>query len=199
MTAKPTAYNADAIESFILVINGQRVILDADLAAIYGVTTRRLNEQVKRNLERFPSDFAFRLTQQEVANLKSQFATSSTMGNGSQIATRSGHGGRRNLPLAFTEHGAVMAANLLNSPSAVRMSVFVVRAFIRMRKELFGRAEMEKRLLQVEKVLLAHDQQIRDIYEKIRPLLLPPPEPHRRKIGFSATRSPANFLSKRGR
>src|ERR1017187_6643885 len=111
----------DKISPLIRTIRGQKVILDSDLARIYGVPTKRLNEQVRRNAKRFPSDFLFRLASAEADNLKSQFATSSL------------HGGRRKLPFAFTENGAIMAANVLNSPEAVRMSVFVVRAFVQMR------------------------------------------------------------------
>jgi len=107
------------VESRILAIRGENVMLDSDLARVYGVTTKALNQAVKRNEERFPEDFAFQLTPEEIGNLKSQFVTSS-----------SGHGGRRKPPWVFTEHGAIMAATVLNSPSAVEMSVFVVRAFI---------------------------------------------------------------------
>jgi hypothetical protein len=112
----------ERIEEVILLTRGQKVILDFDLAEIYGVETRRLNEQVRRNIDRFPADFMFQLTPEESANLKSHFATSSSI-----------WGGRRKLPQAFTEHGAIMAAAVLNSPRAVEMSVFVVRAFIRLR------------------------------------------------------------------
>ena len=120
--------------------------------------------------------------------LKSQFATSSSGLNRLQIATGLTHGGRRKLPVVFTEHGAIMAANVLNSPQAVKMSVFVVRAFVLMRRELISRLELEKRLLKVENILLAHDHHIRNLYEKIRPLLLPPPKPEpqppKKRIGF---------------
>jgi hypothetical protein len=130
MKEKPIHHNAERLESLIFTIRGQRVIMDADLAHIYGVPTRRLNEQVRRNADRFPDDFMFQLSEQEVTNLKSQIATSSSERIRSQIATASVHGGRRKLPYAFTEHGAIMAANVLNSPEAIRMSVFVVRAFV---------------------------------------------------------------------
>src|SRR4030067_153721 len=116
MTEKPQRYETQAIEHVIITIRGHRVILDVDLARIYGVSTKRLNEQVRRNAERFPPDFAFVLTDQEVTNLKSQFATGST------------HGGRRKLPMAFTEHDTIMAANVLRSKRVIQMSVFVVRA-----------------------------------------------------------------------
>ena len=163
------------VEEMILTIRGQKVILDSALARLYGVPTFRLNEAVKRNRKRFPDDFAFQLTRQELTVLKSRNAISS-----------SGHGGVRKLPWVFTEHGAMMAANVLRSERAVQMSLFVVRAFIKMREQLLNRAELEKRLAEIEKVLLSHDAALRDLYQKIRPLLLPPPEPRRRKIGFGA-------------
>ena len=199
MPQKLERYEVHGIENMILTVRGQKVILDADLARIYAVSTKRLNEQVRRNTERFPPDFAFILTNQEVKNLKSQFATSSSGLNRSQIATGLTHGGRRKLPMAFTEHGAIMAANVLNSPQAVKMSVFVVRAFVLMRRELISRSELEKRLLKVENILLAHDHHIRNLYEKIRPLLLPPPKPEpqppKKRIGFLLKERCASFKS----
>jgi hypothetical protein len=195
------------IEPLILTLRGQRVILDADLAEIYGVPTKRLNEQVKRNADRFPEDFMFQLTAQEWQNLKSQIATSSSEvfgneplrsqiatlkqdvgtepdeSNRSQIATSS-HGGRRKLPAAFTEHGAIMAATVLNSPEAVAMSVFVVRAFVLMRERLAANAEILRRLAEIDKTLLEHDGALAVIWEQLQPLLTPPPEPPRKKIGF---------------
>ena len=161
------------VESKILTIRGQRVILDADLANLYGVETKRLNERVRRNSARFPDDFAFLLSQEEVAHLKSQFATSSFE-----------HGGKRKRPMVFTEHGALMAANLLRSPKAVEMSVFVVRAFVKMREKLSATRELARRLAEIEKQLLVHDAALIDLYEQIRPLLLPPPDPPQKKIGF---------------
>jgi len=149
------------------------VILDSDLARIYAIPTFRLNEAVKRNRVRFPTDFIFQLTPQEVADLTSQFAMSS-----------SPHGGRRTLPYAFTEHGAIMAAMVLNSSQAVQMSVLVIRAFVRMRDVLATTETMARRLAEIEKKLLTHDVALRELYQKIRPLLLPPPEKPRRKIGF---------------
>ncbi len=163
----------ERIERRILMIRGHKVVLDADLATLYGVPTKRLNEQVKRNAERFPEDFVFQLTEEEAASLRSQFATSNR-----------GRGGRRYRPYAFTEHGAIMAANVLNSARAIHMSVYVVRAFVRMRQALFTRADMEKHLAEIEKTLLGHDSALRDLYEKIRPLLLPPPATPRPRIGF---------------
>ena len=133
----------------------------------------RFNEAVRRNIDKFPSDFLFQLTKEEVQSLISQSAISKT-----------GRGGRRSLPWAFTEHGALQAANILNRPAASAMSVYVIRAFIRLRDELAANAVLEKRLAVIEKTLTAHDNTLRDVILKIRPLLLPPTEPNKRKIGF---------------
>lgn len=127
------------LESLILTVRGQKVLLDADLATIYGVPTKRLNEQVKRNADRFPEDFVFRLSPSDLADLRSQFATSSTkvfLGQydgalKSQFVAAT-QAGRRSAPYDFTEHGAIMAATVLNSPETVKMSLFVVRAFVKM-------------------------------------------------------------------
>ena len=152
-------------------------MLDADLAALYGVTTRRLNEQVKRNRERFPGDFAFRLTSAEAQSL-----------NRSQIATGSQkHRDPRFAPYAFTEHGAIMAAMVLNSPRATEVSVYIVRAFVELRETLGGHKELAKRLdeleSRIEKKLTTHDQTIASILATIRNLMAPP-QPRRRPIGF---------------
>lgn len=178
--------NYALVEEKILVVRGQRVMLDSDLAKLYGVSTHRFNEAVKRNKHRFPDDFAYPLTREEVAILISQNAIS-----------KPGHGGRRKVPWVFTEHGAVMAANILNSPKAVKMSVFVVRAFMKMREQLLSRAELEARLAQIENVLLAHDDRIRELYGQIRPLLLPPPDPPSKPIGFSAQEERAVYGAQR--
>lgn len=177
---------APDIARLIYSLRDQRVILDQDLAAIYGVPTKRLNEQYRRNLSRFPVDFAFQVTAEEWAALRSQIATL-THGPSlkSQIATSSfTHGGRRKLPVAFTEHGALMAANILNSPRAVAMSVYVIRAFVKMREDLIANSAVLKRLAEVDKTLLTHDVALRDIYQKLRPLLEPPPVPAKPEIGF---------------
>jgi hypothetical protein len=175
MKREMVTYTGIDITTLIVAVRGKRVILDRDLAALYGVPTFRFNEAVKRNRSRFPEDFMFQLTREEVASLTSQIAMS-----------KSGRGGRRTLPYAFTEHGTVMAANILRNERAIQMSVFVVRAFVLMRRELISRSELENRLLKVENILLAHDHHIRNLYEKIRPLLLPPtePEPPKKRIGF---------------
>jgi hypothetical protein len=169
-----SALAVEALASRIQLVRGLRVMLDADLAALYGVETRRLNEQVRRNRERFPEDFIFELTAEEFANLKSQFATSSW-------------GGRRKLPMAFTEHGALMAATVLNSPRATEVSVYVVRAFIQLRDLLAGNKELARRFAdlqqRLERRLDTHDQAIAGILDAIRQLMNPP-QPPKRPIGF---------------
>ena len=166
------------IGSAILVVRGQKVLLDDKLAALYGVSTARLNQQVRRNRERFPADFLFELTHDEYDALMLQIATS-----------KSGRGGRRKLPLAFTEHGAIMAATVLNSPRAVEMSVYIVRAFVRLRELVSSNRELARRFAQLEtrlnKKLATHDQAIAAILTAIRELMNAP-VPNRRGIGFTA-------------
>ena len=172
------------IESVIHSIRSERVILDADLASLYGVTTKRLNEQVKRNSHRFPSDFLFRLTKVELDQLTSRAVKPDTPVNRSQNATGSQkHRDPRFLPYAFTEHGALMAANVLNSSRAVAMSVQVVRAFVRLRAMLASNKELAQKLAELERKLEGHDQAIHNLFEAIR-RLLNPPEPGPKKIGF---------------
>ena len=197
MTNADNEYRIRAVETVILTVRGQKVILDADLARVYGVPTKALNQAVKRNAEKFPEDFAFRLTAQELTHLRSQIVTSNAGGMRSQIVTASDKSNVRFLPYAFTEHGVIMAATVLNSPDAVRMSVFVVRAFVKMREYLMNRAELEKRLAVIEKTLLSHDAALRDVYQKIRPLLLAPPEPLRKQIGFQVKERRARYIVKR--
>jgi hypothetical protein len=159
----------------IIETRGHRVILDADLADAYGVPTKALNQAVKRNRERFPDDFCFRLTAQEAEDLKSQYVTSSE-----------GWGGRRrSRPLAFTEHGAIMAASVLNSPRAIQMSIYVVRAFLRLRGLVLGQAELASKLAELERRVAGHDHDLRAIIEAIRQLVQPPQKP-KRQIGFSS-------------
>jgi len=179
-----------SVENMILALRGQKVILDSDLARVYGVPTKRLNEQVRRNKERFPSDFMFQLTVQEAANLKSQIATSSLVsekGHGatlmrSQIATASKRNARHR-SWAFTEHGAIMAANVLNSSQAVRMSVFVVRAFVRLRETLTLHKDLARRLEELERKYNTHDHEFKVVFDAIRELMKTPEKP-KRKIGF---------------
>ncbi len=167
--------------SAIRILRGHRVILDSDLAAIYGVTTKRLNEAVKRNAGRFPADFMFRLTREEVAGLRSQIATSNR--------TTGHRGGRRHLPFVFTEHGAIQAANILNSARAVKMGIYVVRAFVLLRSFLKSNRELTRRLEQlearIEKKFSAHDDTIAAMLSAIRSLTALP-VPRRRGIGFTA-------------
>ena len=192
------------IEPAIVLVRGHKVILDGDLARIYGVPTKRLNEQVKRNRHRFPDDFAFQLTAAEFANLRSQFMTSSLQPidshddilNRSQIATGSQkHRDPRFLPYAFTEHGAIMAANVLNSRRAVQMSVFVVRAFVKMRSVLTDTRDLARKLAVLEKELKGrldvHEAAIVTVLQRVMDILdppppPPPPPPKPRRIGFRA-------------
>ena len=155
----------------IVTVRGRRVILDSTLAELYGVATRRMNEQVRRNARRFPPDFMFILTYQEVTNLKSHIATSSW-------------GGKRKLPMAFTEHGAIMAATVLNSPRAIEVSVFVVRAFLQLREALAANRELGRRLDDLERRIGTHDRAIGEILAAIRQLATPPAAAPKRRIGF---------------
>ena len=182
-----------SVESVIHTLRGEKVILDVDLARIYSVTTKRLNEQVKRNARRFPSDFAFRLSKAELEQLLRQIAGSEQSDNRSQIATGSQkHRDPRFLPYAFTEHGALMAANILNSPRAVEMSVVVVRAFVRMRQMLAAHQELAEKLSELERKIGTHDRQIELIFDAIRKLMTPP-EPNKRKIGFLVKERAARY------
>lgn len=166
----PVLVPIEQIAQSILILRGHRVLLDNNLAALYGVETRRLNEQVRRNRSRFPADFIFELTDEEFANLKSQFATSSW-------------GGRRKRPLAFTEHGAIMAATVLNSPRAVEMTIYVVRAFVQLRDMLASNQQLAEKFAELERKVSSHDQAITGILRAIRELMNPP-LPKKRSIGF---------------
>jgi hypothetical protein len=188
-------------------------MLDSDLARIYGVTTKQFNQTLKRNLDRFPEGFAFRLTREEWDKLlvvqekgmwsqtvttsdeetmRSQFATSKASDEEtlrSQIVTskteaKDGRGGRRYLPWAFTEHGALMAANILRSERATEMSIFIIRAFVKLREHTSANAAILTRLAEIDSTLLMHDNNIRELYQAIIPLLQPEPVPPKRKIGF---------------
>jgi len=162
------------IDNRIFPVRGQKILLDSDLAALYGVEVRTLNQAIRRNQKRFPLDFVFRLTAQENAILRSQ-----------SVISISAHGGRRYLPNAFTEHGAIMAASVLNSPSAVEMSIFIVRAFVRQRETLAAHRKLAVKLTQLEQKLESHDKTIDGIIKAIRALMTPPEKPTRR-IGFHA-------------
>ena len=161
-----------AVESRILLLRHQRVILDADIAELYGVPVKVLNQQIKRNQKRFPADFVFQLSAKEYEGLRSQIVTS-----------KETRGGRRYLPYAFTEHGAIMAATVLNSERAVEMSVFVVRAFVRLREMLANNRKLAGKIDELENRLDTHDSTIQDLIEAIKELMTPE-EPPRKRIGF---------------
>lgn len=167
---------AEAIASRILLLRGHKVLLDADLAALYGVETRVLVQAVKRNLERFPVDFMFQLEKQDLAVLRSQSVISSV------------HGGRRTTPYAFTEQGVAMLSSVLSSPQAIAVNIEVMRAFVRLREVLAGNKELAKRLdeleTRIERKLTTQDQAIVGILDAIRQLMAPPPAPKKRPIGF---------------
>jgi hypothetical protein len=170
-----------SIESEIYLLRGQRVMLDSDLAAIYAVTTKQLNQQVKRNRNRFPEDFAFQLTVQELTSLRSQFVTSK------------GRGGRRYRPWAFTEHGAIMLASVLNSDIAVQASLRVVRAFVRLREMVAANAQLAAKLEELERRLDSHDEAIVDLFAALKRLLEPTEAPKRREIGFHVREKTARY------
>jgi hypothetical protein len=183
----------EQLEPLIFAIRGHRVLLDADLARLYGVSTKRFNEALKRNRHRFPDDFAFQLAAAEFQDLRLQVAASPSQpsdspvnkSNRSQFATGSSR--HRNLsyrPWAFTEHGALMAANILRSERAVQMSIFVIRAFVRLREQIAANTAILKRLAEIDQSLLEHDTALRDLYRKLLPLLQPPADPPKRRIGF---------------
>jgi len=182
--AKTAIVAVRKVDSKILVLRGQRVILDADLAALYGVQVRHLNQQVKRNAKRFPPAFRFQLSEQEFEILRSQ-----------NVISNSGHGGTRYHPYAFTEHGVIMAATVLNSERAIEMSIFVVQAFVRMRRALATNRQVLAKLAEVERRLESHDADIQGLMDAIRELINPP-DPPRRRIGFEA---PADSPKNRGK
>ena len=167
--AMPVAEIAQAI----LYLRDQRILLDADLANLYGVSTKRFNEQVRRNLDRFPSDFMFQLTEQEFDALRSQFATSNM-----------GRGGRRYLPYAFTEHGTIMAATILNSPRATEVSVYVVRAFVQLRNLVASNQEIMRKVTELAQKVSSHDQAIAGLINALSELMNPQDPPNKRPIGF---------------
>ena len=164
----------ERVESRILLIRGQRVMLDADLAGLYGVTTRRLNEQVKRNWDRFPEDFMLVLTKEETEILRSQFATSSSWG------------GRRYNPLAFTEQGVAMLSSVLRSQRAVQVNIAIMRAFVKLREMLASNRDLARRLDEMEN---KYDAQFKVVFDAIRELRKPPEKP-RRRIGFGSAAQP---------
>ena len=187
----------------IFQLRGKRVILDADLAAIYGVTTKRLNEAVKRNQERFPDDFVFLIERKELATLRSQIATFASVTKydmRSQTATASKRI-FRHAPFAFTEHGAIMAAAMLNSPRAVQMSLFVVRAFVQMREALADHKELAQKLAELERKLTerldGHERALLQLLDEMKQLV-EPPAPPRKRIGFGVAEARGVYRVRRG-
>ncbi|MBI4536861.1 MAG: ORF6N domain-containing protein [candidate division NC10 bacterium] len=177
------------VESLVVTLRGERVILDADLARIYGVTTGALNRAVKRNLERFPEDFVFQVKAEKLSALRCQSGISKEAPDAGVV--RVGRGGRRYLPYAFTEHGALMAANVLSSARAIQMSVLVIRVFVRMRQTMAAHAQMAEKLAELDRRVAGHDEAIRSLVQTIRRIIAPPrapssgpPEKTRRSIGF---------------
>jgi hypothetical protein len=165
---------SDQIQNMVRVVRGQRVMLDSDLARLYGVTTTRLNQQVARNRNRFPGDFAYQLTQQEFAALMLQNVTS-----------KAGRGGRRKLPWVFTEHGVAMLSSVLNSPTAVRVNIEIMRAFVQLRRLMGTPGELVEQLRRLAETVQLHDHHIRAI-EEVLNRLMEQPETPRRRIGFHA-------------
>ncbi len=187
----------DAITLRIAAVRGVRVILDTDLAALYEVQTKRFNEAVKRNLAKFPADFMLQLTAEEWAALRSQFATLDAGGRGQH---------RKYLPYAFTEHGAIMAANLLSSARAIEVSVYVVRAFVRMRELAATHGDLAQRLIELEQkteaLAMSHENlgrntrtQFKQVFDALRELMTPP-EPPKRPIGFVTPEEEKGFKRK---
>jgi hypothetical protein len=172
MASETTYAPIRRMEDLIFLVRGQRVMLGSDLAVVYGVSAKRLNEQVRRNLERFPVTFAFQLAQEEWVSLRSQ------------IATSKGRGGRRYLPWVFTEHGALQLASVLNSKIAVEASIRVVQAFISMREQLAAHKELSTKPAELEGRINGHDEAIQHLFGTIRQLIEPPLPEKRREIGF---------------
>ncbi len=172
---KMTAFVAKRVDARIRFLRGQKVILDVDLAELYGVEVRHLNQQVKRNSKRFPAEFLFQVSEKEMKYLRSQI-----------VISNNGRGGTRYRPYAFTEHGAIMAATVLNSKRAIEMSIFVIRAFVRMREVLTANEQIVVKLAEIERRLEGQDADIEDLIEAIRELMAPLP-PNRRRIGFETT------------
>jgi hypothetical protein len=198
----PAAQIAQAIHLF----RGQKVMLDFDLAALYGVATKVLNQAVRRNRRRFPEDFMFRLTGEEVLNLRSQFVTSRVHASGgepvtanrSQFVTSSKHGGARHRPYAFTEQGVAMLSSVLRSARAVQLNIAIMRAFVKLREALETNRELAKKFSELEKRVGKHDDEIAAIIEAIRQLIAPPDKP-RREIGFHVRETSPRYGTRKRR
>jgi hypothetical protein len=188
MSNKTEIVPAQDIRPLIRSIRDQRVILDTDLASLYQVPTKALNQAVRRNREKFPEDLLFQLTWEEAAGLPSLRSQFVTLKRGQHLKYR---------PFAFTEHGALMAATVLNSTRAVAMSLYIIRAFVKMREDLAANAAILRRLAEIDKTLLLHDGALREIYQKLRPLLEPPPAPPKPEIGFHVKEDTVPYHTKR--
>jgi hypothetical protein len=194
MAEQKSMIPVERIERSILLIRGHKVMLDADLARLYGVETKALNRAVKRNLSRFPEDFMFQVTAEEFENLKCHIGTSNLK---SQFAiSGSGWGGRRHPPYAFTEQGVAMLSSVLRSKRAVQVNIEIMRAFVRLRRILSRNKELARKLEDLERKIGAHDQQIQTIFQAIRQLMAPP-EPKKRKMGFLVEEKPARYKVER--
>lgn len=187
--SRPSLLPVETIQHHIIIARGKRVLLDVDLARFYGVTTSNLNKAVTRNLDRFPEDFSFHLTSLEVQNLKFQFGISSADKDSSKTGVRHhrGHGGSRRPPRVFTEQGVAMLASVLRSKRAATVNVAIVRAFVRLREMLAGNRELAGKVSELEKKIATHDGAIRELFDAIRQLLLPPGPVTKREIGFHTT------------
>jgi hypothetical protein len=185
MAKKKSLIPAERIEKSILVIRGQKVMLDHDLAKMYGVETKQLKRAVRRNIDRFPLDFMFQLTREEFDNLRSHFGTSSW-------------GGTRYLPIAFTEQGVAMLSSVLNSKRAIEVNIAIMRVFVRLREMISTHKELAHKLSELEQHLEAHDQQIQTIFEAIRQLMSPT-EQSKRPIGFKVKEPPAKYKKKKAK
>jgi hypothetical protein len=170
----------ERIQQSILFIRDQKVLLDRDLAALYGVTTSNLNKAVNRNLERFPDDFMFRLKTDELEALTFQTG----------ISKRKGRGGRRTLPYAFTEQGVAMLSSVLNSDRAIEVNIAIMRAFVKLREVLSTHKDLARKLEEIERQLGEHNEQFRVVFDAIRQLMAAPPDPPKRRIGYHAASSP---------
>ena len=163
------------VQSLVLTLRGKRVLLDSDLARLYGVPTKQLNQQVRRNAAKFPDDFVFQLNHAEAVSVMRSRSQNATLKRGQNIKYR---------PYVFTDYGAIQVANVLNSDAATAMSIYVVRSFMQMREELLTSAAILKKLAEIDKTLIEHDGALRAIWRQLQPLLQPPPEPPKRRIGF---------------
>ncbi len=181
MASKDLPIPVERIEKAILLIRGQRVMLDSGLAELYGVTTKRRNEQVRRNASRFPADFMFQLDEKETSALRSQFATS-----------KKGRGGRRYLPYVFTGQGVAMLSSVLKSERAIEVNIAIMRVFVRLREMMATQKELALKLRELEGRIQDHDEQIVAIFEAIRQLMTPPEKP-RKRIGFEVKEAAARY------